>query len=247
MKQFSSTSSKSDKIHHHGYDRFYPFFLNQFQQKSCDILEIGMHEEESVILWREYLPDAQIHGIDILKYESKPGVTMHEVDQSNPTQLSEFAAGKTNQFSIILDDGSHVPHHQTLTIEILWNTLKPGGIYIIEDIETSWWGKSEIYGYKFNSTQINLIDYFKNLPSLINREFSSYRSKQNWMKEIDLISYGQNCIILQKCTEYSATKLNRNYRFKDSIQARSWSRQLIGMKQRLFLQIGNKLGLNKEK
>jgi len=244
MTNFNDTSSKSDKISHHGYERFYPLFLNQFQQEPCNILEIGMHEEDSIVLWREYLPDAHIHGIDIAHYQSKQGVTMHQIDQSNPNQLSEFSAGKANQFSIILDDGSHVPKHQILTLKNLWNTLRPGGIYIIEDIETSWWGKSSIYNYDFDSAELNLIEYFNNIPTLINREFSSVSSKESWMKEIDLISFGQNCIILQKCTEGSRTKLDRNYRFKSRIGQRSSRRRTIAMKHTIFKWVGNKIGYN---
>lgn len=33
---------------------------------------------------------------------------------------------------MIIDDGSHLPEHQWTTIEALWRTIKPGGVYIIE-------------------------------------------------------------------------------------------------------------------
>ena len=51
---------------------------------------------------------------------------------------------------IIVDDGSHVPWHQLLTFEIMFETwLKPGGLYIIEDVETSYLDGTNprIYGY----------------------------------------------------------------------------------------------------
>ena len=243
MKEFNKTSSKSDKIHHHDYGRFYPFFLNQFRDQNCEILEIGLDQKESVTLWKEFLPNAQIHGIDINKMDPEPGVNMYQVDQSNATQLSEFATGKTNIFSVILDDGSHVPSHQILTIEVLWPTLKPGGIYIIEDIETSWWGRSEIYGYGFNSQQTNLIEYFKDIPALINREFSLSQSSQDWMNEIDLISFGQNCIILQKCTNESLEKLNRRYRFTGKKDSNSLSRKLRKSTSNLIRRFRQKIGL----
>lgn len=39
------------------------------------------------------------------------------------------------QFDIIIDDGSHASYHQQLTLEMLFPTLKPGGLYAIEDLD----------------------------------------------------------------------------------------------------------------
>ena len=48
------------------------------------------------------------------------------------------------KFDVILDDGSHVPEHQILTINKLWKLVKPfPGIYIIEDLQTSYWKKAK--------------------------------------------------------------------------------------------------------
>merc|ERR1719510_2493776 len=35
------------------------------------------------------------------------------------------------------DDGSHYPGHQIISFQQLWPKLRPGGLYVIEDIETS--------------------------------------------------------------------------------------------------------------
>ena len=60
---------------------------------------------------------------------------------------ADFGEG---QFDIIVDDGSHLPWHQLFTFEIMFETwLKPGGLYVIEDVETSYWDGTNprIYGY----------------------------------------------------------------------------------------------------
>ena len=69
-------------------------------------------------------------------------MTLHKIDQSNSLELDKFVATVGIKFDVILDDGSHVPEHQILTINKLWDLVKPGGVYIIEDIETSYWKKS---------------------------------------------------------------------------------------------------------
>ena len=50
------------------------------------------------------------------------------------------------------DDGSHLPTHQRVSFEALWPAVVPGGLYAIEDIETSYWDLSQtsrasLYGY----------------------------------------------------------------------------------------------------
>ncbi len=40
---------------------------------------------------------------------------------------------------IVLDDGSHVGSHQRTSFETLFPLLNEGGIYLIEDLHTSYW------------------------------------------------------------------------------------------------------------
>lgn len=42
-------------------------------------------------------------------------------------------------FDIIIDDGSHCNNHVIATFKILFPLLKLGGIYAIEDLQTSYW------------------------------------------------------------------------------------------------------------
>ena len=187
------------------------------------MLEIGIDREESMKLWIEYLPKAHIHGIDIKKYESSDRITMHQVDQSNSSQLKDFASNFNDHFEFIIDDGSHVPAHQILTLSMLWNCLKEGGIYIIEDVETNYWGKSEIYGYQFDSQSPNLYDYLKEAPHHINAEFKTDSVIQHRVfDELETISFGQNCIILEKKRTAYGQFYNRNYRLAHLQNFRSW-------------------------
>lgn len=42
-------------------------------------------------------------------------------------------------FDMIVDDGSHGPSHIFATLTALWPTIKPGGVYIVEDLGLHWW------------------------------------------------------------------------------------------------------------
>ena len=174
-------------------------------------------------LWMEYLPKAHIHGIDIKKFKSSDRITMHQLDQSNSDQLSQFAKEYNNHFEFIIDDGSHVPEHQILTLRKLWRCLKEGGVYIIEDIETNYWGKSEIYGYQFDSRSPNLFDFLHDAPHHINAEFNgSLNRPHDIFDELETIGFGHNCIILEKKREAYKEFYDRNYRLKHLHNFRSW-------------------------
>ncbi|MGB1671194.1 MAG: class I SAM-dependent methyltransferase, partial [Flavobacteriales bacterium] len=214
LKDLNQTSSKSDKISHHGYHRFYSRFLDDLREHPIQMLEIGIDREESMKLWSEYFPKATIHGADIKKYPSSERITMHHLDQSNSDQLSEFADQFTESFDFILDDGSHVPKHQILTLEQLWKCLKPGGIFIIEDIETNYWGKSVIYGYAFDSNRYNLLAYLSSAVDHINSEFSGLASpKHPVFADLESMTFGHNCIVLEKKSPRYEQFYSRPYRF----------------------------------
>ena len=225
---FDKTSSQSDKIHHHGYHRFYPRYLDRYQNREIQMLEIGIDREESMKLWTEYLPKATIHGIDIKKYSSSQRITMHQVDQSDAKQLEEFAANFKNNFDFIIDDGSHVPEHQILTLNKLWSCLKPGGTFIIEDIETNYWGKSACYGYKFDSRKINLITYLTKALDHINAEFQiKSPRKHHVFDEIETLNFGQNCVILEKKDPRHKDFHSREYRFSGHLNFRLLRKRLF--------------------
>ena len=61
------------------------------------------------------------------------------VDQSNPEQMNRFMAQVGGDFDIIIDDGSHIVAHQIISFKTLFPYLKSGGIYVIEDLFSSYW------------------------------------------------------------------------------------------------------------
>jgi SAM-dependent methyltransferase len=93
----------------------------------------------SLRMWRDYFSEATIVGCDIERSVlfSEDRIKTFYVDQSNSESLNALISHVTpiEKFAdIIIDDGSHIEHHMTLSFNVLWKLLKPGGIYIIEDI-----------------------------------------------------------------------------------------------------------------
>jgi hypothetical protein len=223
-KDFFQAGLKSDKIQHHGYHRIYPWFLNNFLHiEKVNILEIGVDEQNSIHLWIDFFKDSEVTVMDI-DDKNVENVKFVKLDQSSKNELENYAINNLNSHHLIIDDGSHVPEHQMMTLVHLWKTLKPGGVYIVEDVETSYWGRSSIYGYNFNSNNNSFVSRVIKKVEKVNSEFYHSKEKRTkdrlfneLMNEVEIVSFAYNCIILVKKNNEFAEYYNRNYRNKNYI------------------------------
>jgi len=206
----------TDKITHHKYHEIYDFFLKSYYQEQGSILEIGIADNSSLKMWLELFPNAFIYGMDIGKQSNGPRHSVLKGDQSNIKHLIEVNEKiKSKNLFFINDDGSHIPEHQLLTFNTLFPMLCEGGIYIIEDIETSYWTKKGLYGYRTRygyKHPNSIIEIFKDVIDSINSEFSGKIKCVSGVEHLDFISnitYSRNCIIITK-----KKRERRQYRFK---------------------------------
>jgi autotransporter strand-loop-strand O-heptosyltransferase len=207
FKQISD-SVDCDKSTYHEYDRIYPIFLEKWRNESINIFEIGIEYGKSMKIWENYFPFANIWGMDIENTYNSPRCNVFIGDQSKIEDLRNIS-NKIPECELIVDDGSHVPEHQLKTFNHLFrNVLKPGGVYIIEDIECSYWRPdAQIYGYE--SGYLNIVDYFTKLNHSLNSHYNNYENELN----IHSITFAPNCIIIVKNDEKN--RLNKEYRFKN--------------------------------
>lgn len=135
----------TDKHYEHRYFELIYDQIFQPHQFSCrSFLEIGCAGGESLRLWRDYFENADIVGIDInteytklmLGEDNNERLTLVNLDQSKEEELDRFCE-TYSEFDFILDDGSHKMYDQQITFAKLFKILKPGGIFVIEDLHTS--------------------------------------------------------------------------------------------------------------
>ena len=131
----------TDKEYEHNYisnyyeDTFQP--IKESVQAFCEIGCGYKCELASAKLWREYFTNSKIIICEPNLREIKENkIQLFKLDQSNEESINEFCESQES-FDIILDDGSHKMKDQQVTFAKMFKKLKPGGVYIIEDLHTS--------------------------------------------------------------------------------------------------------------
>lgn len=135
-----SLGYKSDKgAVYHNYLEIYEKYFSKYRTTLDTFLEIGLWEGESIRMWRDYFEVGKLVGADILdlSHVKLPETQIHLCDQSDRTQLENLVANTYNQYDIIIDDGGHMMHQQQITLGVMFKYLKPGGVFVIEDLHTS--------------------------------------------------------------------------------------------------------------
>jgi len=226
--------SGTDKVTHHGYERFYSDFLNRSKINN-QILEIGYGEGQSIKFWKRLFPNSFLNIIDLNKSEIGNGYKVFKCDQSSLTDLKNIQKElQSKSIDLIIDDGSHIPEHIILTFNLFFKSLLNSDcIYIIEDIETSYWMNSDCYGYPTNygiESKNSIVNSFCVLAHWLNKEFLNEKQKnklENKVKSLGFnidtvnsirsITFGHNCICINKNSKDDLKYLDRDYRFKSKI------------------------------
>ena len=223
--------SGTDKVTHHGYERFYSDFLNRYKI-SNQILEIGYGEGKSIKFWKKIFPNSFLNIIDKDKTEIGNGYRVLKCDQSSLKDLKEIKKELESQpIDLIVDDGSHVPEHIILTFNIFFKyLLNENCVYIIEDTETSYWTRTKLYGYRVNYgiySKKSIVNCFGILTHWLNREFLKEKQIKKLERKIkslgfnieavnsiSSITFGHNCICISKKSKNDSKYVDRDYRFK---------------------------------
>jgi hypothetical protein len=148
----------------HKTDEFIELFdqhFTPFKDKPVRLLEIGVQHGGSIQMWREFFTDAKIVGVDVLEDCKKFATNNVEIrigDQASVPFLESLG-----EFDIIIDDGGHTMMQQQISFRELFPKLSDGGVYVIEDLHTSYWKQ-------FLDSDLTTIDYLKGFLDDINWE-----------------------------------------------------------------------------
>ena len=151
------------------YLAIYEKHFQRFRDRQPVVLEIGTYQGGSLQLWRNYFgPDTKIIGVDInprCAEFSDPNTQIFIGDQSDRSFLRKLRQ-QIPPVDILIDDGGHRMEQQMVTFEELFPHVKPEGIYLCEDLHTSYWpGFDPQSGY---ARRGNFIEFSKHLIDQLN-------------------------------------------------------------------------------
>lgn len=94
-------------------------------------------------MWQEYFPQGLIAGLDRCTNpltEPQSRIRFYQGSQDDPTLLDRIAKECAPEgFDIVIDDASHVGTLSRSSFQCLFQHLKQGGIYVVEDWGTGYW------------------------------------------------------------------------------------------------------------
>jgi hypothetical protein len=199
----------TDKWTSHNYVDVYRALFAPLRRKRLNILEIGVGGYDnprsgggSLRMWRTYFSRSRIFAIDI---EDKSPHDERRIKTFRGSQDDERflndVADRIGRIDLIIDDGSHFCHHVIKSFEVLFPRLAPGGLYVVEDTQTSYWDR-----FGGSSTDLERPDttmnYFRRLIDGVNageiRKVNAHYAPSAVESVLFSISFYEKMIVLRK-------------------------------------------------
>jgi hypothetical protein len=173
-----SLKTKTDKAFWHKYTEVYSEIFKEVNAKTSNqkILEFGVFKGDSIRTYLNYFSNPTISAVDWFPIqESWPianNVTYHQANQSHREEIAKTLAKINQNFDLVIEDGGHRPDQQYYSLIETIKYLRPGSIYILEDLHTSLKGHPlnsylRLFFEKYPGNCYNVLVAIKHLNELI--------------------------------------------------------------------------------
>lgn len=170
-----------DKAVGHNYATCYQTHFYSLRNRKLNVLEIGIggygdpkSGGQSLRMWKAFFPNSRIYGIDIVdkSFHDEYRIKTYKGSQFDKGFLQRVAK-EIGPIDIVIDDGSHYNDHVIESFSILFPFMVGGGIYAVEDLQTSYWPQAfgHIWGGSTDLSAPNTsMNFFKRLVDGLNYE-----------------------------------------------------------------------------
>jgi len=200
LEQFfaANTGRLIHKWHH--YFEVYDRHFSRFRGKSPHIVEFGVSQGGSLQMWKHYFgPGTRLDGVDInpeCRRFEEPGVRISIGDQADRGFLRSLAK-ELPPIDILIDDGGHTMEQQIHTFEELFPHVAPHGVYLCEDMHTSYWRK---WGGGFRRRG-SFVEYAKGLIDGLNAWHSEERGRfdvSDFTRSVHSMHFYDSVLVIEK-------------------------------------------------
>jgi hypothetical protein len=128
----------TDKNSIHSYiDQLYDKLFSPLKDSVSNVLEIGVYDGGSILLWRDYFVNATITAIDINDCSSK--LDNDRINHVVANAYNQDLLQSLPKFDIIIDDGPHTLDSMIFFVQNYLQLLTDTGIAVIEDVQDYRW------------------------------------------------------------------------------------------------------------
>jgi len=182
------------------YFPIYERYLSRFVGSNVRVLEIGVFRGGGIDLLADYLgPAAHLVGFDIdptARDLTDPRFPVVIGDQANPADLARVQE-EHGPFDVIIDDGGHTVNQQITSAEVLFPLLNDAGVYLIEDVHTSYWDEYRDAG------AVSLLDWARErLDDLNAYHFSEQEQLTVWQLHLRAVHVFDSIVVMEKDISY---------------------------------------------
>jgi cephalosporin hydroxylase len=216
------------------YIDIYEQYFHKYRNKDFVFLEIGIAHGGSLQMWREYFGElATIIGVDVnpeCKQFEEKNTRIFIGSQEDP----QFLTSLRNQIpsvDVLLDDGGHTMKQQIVTFNEMFAHVKANGLYVCEDIHTSYW---KDYGGGLNRKK-TFIEFSKKFIDNIHAWHAQKQDKSkifnNITESVFALHYYDSILFIEKrpvFEPYTTVKgeIMLSNHFLDFGQKKKWSKKI---------------------
>lgn len=173
---FFSTDNVHKWVH---YFPIYERALGALRQRPIRFLEIGVFRGGSLAAWKRYFhSESTIVGIDIepsCNQFDDPERNVHvRIGKQQDPDFLRAVVEELGPFDVILDDGSHMTSHMIDSFRFLFGDgLVDGGLYLAEDVHSSYWSW-------YRDSRYSFVDFARGLVDLIHAHYPQARREDQF-------------------------------------------------------------------